>query len=561
MKKTALNSLLLQLVYLLVNHPTFASVAQNIACFNFKNLNTPAAQDMRFLEISSADLHTWCYQKRLSANGNSILIFNLDSPTLKPELSALVYLDQNENPMKMSIGSLLLGKTDFHELSELELNPFPVPLSAEAATRVAQRSLASIDVDPNSLEDLAVAHSVQAVPGNPTLVTAGDFNSNVSVASEPFNGFWWSNEGVPMATGGNSPLGVYDAYVAARTGKNPNSVSWEESHHSDTSNSWGGHCNGWSASSVLYPEPTHTLYDTLTQKMITPYAQKGMLAEAAYCLNDAFYGTRYTGPTSDIHDIYPDLFHEVLSYYISTLGKPVAMDYERGIEIDNNVITGYHFHIVQTNADSSKKTFHVDATLTVAQYDVEQRDSLGKADTYEKSYAYTLTTDLSGKILNGAWDATSDNPDFLWVPLSMAEACSPRNPKILPSQVDAVLNLPAAKSNAKAVNFSINSTLSPQDQSAIPLTMNAADQMNLSITVNSIAPAQHSDLVLIVSGDARYPVTGGEKESMFIQIPSGTNSVAFDRLLSIDSIAVVNQSKTVSYQVNMNINTLQYLGP
>jgi hypothetical protein len=366
-----------------------------------------------------------------------------------------------------------------------------------------------------------------------------------------------------MATGPNSPLGIYDASVTARTGKNPNSVAWEQENHSDTSTSWGGHCNGWAASTALYAEPTQTLYDPLTQTMVTPYAQKGMLAEASFCVNEAFYGHRYSGAVGDdLLDIYPDLFHKTLVHYLQGLGKTVAMDYERGIEIDNNVITGYRFHIVKTGSFLGSQTFHVDATLTVAQYDVNQEDSIGHAGTYEKSYAYTLTTDAQGNIKSGKWDATSDNPDFLWIALSPAEGCDPRNPQVSPAEVSQLLaTYSPTHETYLPLNFAINAQMAPQDQVAIPLQIQAGDKMNLQVTVQQIQPNQNPGTLLIVSGNARYPVTGGEKYSMFIPLASGSSVIPFDQLLSVDSIAVVNQSATVTTNVVMTVNGLQYLSP
>ena len=50
----------------------------------------------------------------------------------------------------------------------------------------------------------------------------------------------------------DTQLHLYDLYVEKLTGKNPNSREWEINNHSLENLSWGGHCNGWAAKSILY---------------------------------------------------------------------------------------------------------------------------------------------------------------------------------------------------------------------------------------------------------------------------------------------------------------------
>jgi len=550
----------LLLVGLLIGSQCLAASNSSLKCYEFDTLDVPAAIDLKALSTGGDYSHRWCYQENALGHKEYIFIFNMDSGAPKPELSALIRLDPHHHAVSISIGSLSLGKVKFQLLSELALNPFSIPLLPEQARLVGRPISAPGPLDLSSLNTLAIQHAVQSSASDKIRIKTGNFGAHISPDQEPFNGFWWSDEGVPMATGPNSPLGIYDASIAARTGTNPNSVEWENANHSDTSNAWGGHCNGWAASTVLYKEPRSILFDPLTHRVVTPYAQKGMLAEASFCVNEAFYGKRYYGKWDDLLDIYPDLFHKVLIQYIGTLGKAVAMDYVRGVEVDNNVISGYQFHIVKTGHTSTREIFHVNAVLTVAQYDIEQRDSLGKAGTYQKSYSYSLITDLNGNILSGKWDKDSDNPDFLWVPLSISEHCSPRNPRIDPTQMTELLNsLPEANAHTLPLNFVSNLSLIPQGQVPIPLQVEAGDQMKLKISVRSITPAPNPEFSLIASGDARYPVTGGEKESMFIPLNIGDSVIPLDRLLSIDSIAIVNQSMTLSYTADLTVEALDYL--
>src|SRR5690606_15105934 len=245
-------------------------------------------------------------------------------------------------------------------------------------------------------------------------------------------GYWWPYKGAPLYGSANSPLSKYDRYVQAHTGSNPNSVSWERTNHRYKGVSWEGHCNGWAASAVLRAEPRVSRRDPVSGITFSVGDQKGLLAETDYCAKVAFFGTRY--PKGSRQDIFPDRFHKTLGYYISNLGKPVNLDYNSAGPVDNHVITGYSMNIQSTGTN----VYTVTAKLTVHKYDSSSSAAPGMAPTYIRNYKYQLHTDSAGNILRGTW--LTNNPDFLWVPLSPTE-CSSNNPRINSQMVLNILNL------------------------------------------------------------------------------------------------------------------------
>jgi len=502
-----------------------------------------------------AHRETWCYQERRIESQVYLFLFQFDSgfaDLVKPELTALIKLDHKKRPLKMSVGSNHRGTVQFDELPSLKLNPFAIPLSPEEASQVAVRVYPHTRKASALLDSFISSHRVQVRAHSVISLQEGIYSANISEKHFPFNGFWWSLAGLPMSSGPNSPLGFYDLYQKAHTGRNPNSVGWEEKNHTGGEAEWGGHCNGWAASSVLFPEPTKTLYDPTTGRVLTPYAQKGMLAEAAYCVQTAFYGKRYSGPGDDLLDVYPDVFHRVLSYYIGELGQGVAMDYVRTAEIDNHTITGYRFEIRANGLQS----YHVNAVLTVAGYDIEQRDSIGRAVTYERKYSYTLKTDAKGEIISGQWDESSDNPDFLWVALSPAKNCGGMNPKIDYQTVSKIIqSLPEAKVTSSNPNIRVVASLYPQLQIPLATLIPMGDGIEITYTVNSVSTA---GLQLIFSGNARYPIKGGIDESVFIPVTVGTHVAKLDRLLSISNAVVVNSSTQNTVTLDMSVDRVQF---
>ena len=267
----------------------------------------------------------------------------------------------------------------------------------------------------------------------------GRIGAAVSPSALPWRGYWWPYKGQPLSNGAQSPMGKYDRYVISRGGGNPGSAAWENSHHRYQGVWWEGHCNGWVSSAILRAEPRAAKRDAASGLMFGVADQKGLLAEKDYCSSDAFFGHRYRGVAGDdMSDIYPAAFHNALTAYIN-MGKPVALDTDPGIPVDNNIISGYSGQIQRRSAN----TYEVSMRATVHRYDESRTEVPAAAPIYFRNYHYLLTVNGTGQAVSGQW--LSRNPDFLWVPLSLQANCSHNNPRIQESWIEEILNLPSAE--------------------------------------------------------------------------------------------------------------------
>jgi hypothetical protein len=411
------------------------------SCHKFTFETTPDRTDSQ-----STHTEVWCY-RLLQQPHDAWYIFNIDDNEVRPELAAIVETD-NSNPQipvrSILHGSLLVGKVSVHRLvhTSSHFNPLPVPLTppkndvnavtlseTELGYRVASIS-ASADETLQTLLSASIAPEVISI-------SEGAFSGSSRSDSLPWRGYWWPySRGALHSQGRSSPLGKYDSYVEARTGSNPGALEWERDNHRFKGLSWEGHCNGWAASSILRPEPRRSMRDSTSRVTFSVSDLKGLLTEKDDCVKYAFFGKRNRGlPTNDPRDIAPNLFHDTITYYIGRLGKPVVMDHMAGRPVDNQVISGYQASVTRTDASN----LTVNMTLTIHHYDSRRTDSPGTAPSFKKTYKYILHEDSGGNIVSGTW--LSENPDFLWVPLSISHAgCAPTNPRVSESWLESIFS-------------------------------------------------------------------------------------------------------------------------
>jgi len=400
-----------------------------VECRMVEERGSPQATPLAF----APEFQKWCQTELVVGNETAKLIFLGDSP--RAETSLLV----KRSGLAMT-ASLREGKRERHAIS-------PELFAAPEINLWQTRALVSGDLHAKAE---AIARYLQEpVAGTFAWdkVDVGTFRGNA--AALPFSGHWWPFAHSPLAAGPFSPLGKFDEFVKARTGTNPDSVAWEKRHHSLTNIPWAGHCNGWAASSLLYPEQNQVRWDEKSRRLFYPSDLKGVLAEASFCLSYAFFGRRFYGAGDDPKDISPDLFHKVLAYYIGEQKKAVVVDYKAAEDVDNHVVSAYTFQISRAAAPFQ---FRVDANLTLHSYDSDRRDHAGPAPAYSQVYSYLLRTDETGKILGGEW--ISNNPDFLWVPLS-PRACPGENANLPEEFIGELLALPAATRQSREMNFSL----------------------------------------------------------------------------------------------------------
>jgi hypothetical protein len=393
------------------------AAARGENCFRFQFTDTPAAEPN-----PAARTEIWCYAP-IDQRPGATFIYNADDKRIRTELTAIVDPDGS-----VTHASLLAGELSYHRI-KADFNPLPVPLETpENQERIPPDELHASVADVQEAIEHLLAN--QPVTAEELRIEEGEVRSMVSAAVLPWRGYWWPHKSQRLFNGSDSPMAKYDRYVKARTGRSPGAVSWERSRHNNRSLSWAGHCNGWAASSILQRQPRTSRRDPMTGVTFSVSDQKGLLAEADYCAKVAFFGKRYNGPGDNIRDIAPGLFHKTLLYYIGRLGKPVAFDRRRDSAVYNNVISGYTMDVRKTGAGRLSVT----ARVKVHSYDSSRSNTPGVAPSKTKTYRYEISQSGNG----GRW--LSENPDFLWVPLSPSSCTGNSNPNISDRWVNEIIS-------------------------------------------------------------------------------------------------------------------------
>lgn len=544
--------------------------ASDKSCFEFSNLNTPARLERLTSQTGADDRNIWCYEPVRTGSKSYELVYKLEAEST-PELSMLVEIDGNGYPSAVTHETNIKGGRQIHTIVGSGFSPLGIPLSSREAAKSGSYVYGAYAFD-SSLTSWAQSEALRLSMADSQRVDmrvqVGTFESELPDEKQPFKGYWWS--GNELSNYSNAPLAKYDAFVKARTGTDPASVAWENANHTQNGTFWSGHCNGWAASSVLYPEPTQPLWDTKTKALFLVSDLKGILAEASFCANWAFYGNRYWGnPGDDLLDIYPDLFHKVLVYYIDQMKLPIAFDYERDEAVDNHVISGYKFDI--TKDPNNPQSVHVVATLRVHSYDNSRTESVGKEPYMEWVYNYTLSVDSSGNILSGKWDEdaplpapnsgsgnqVSTNPDFLWVPLSPSENCTTRNASISLDQVNQILALPPAQTQHVPINFNLNRALAPNESVTIPIPSVPPTAMNFTVhwSNNSFA----SDNVSLMGNGTGLYWDGSYPFQLQFQQGQATGSTSFQWTAGLQSLVLQNNGSTPTKGTSVTIDWIEYL--
>ncbi len=409
---------------IMTSTPLWGQAENGTNCYRFLQPETPISStspDAQRAEI-------WCYQNFKSG----LFIYNADDSEVRAETS--LYLDSKGI---ITHGVLVSGELSLYRILAVQFNPYSIPLSEPRGAPRARPNEIHASAD-SARQILELLKSEPSLPIERFALTSEKYSAYVPTERIPWRGYWWPYAGRPLSAGANSPLAKYDRIVSAQTGSNPGARAWENSRHYYKGINWEGHCNGWVASAILRKEPTQALRDPVTGLIVSVSDQKGILSERDYCASTAFYGRRYRGQAgNDISDIYPALFHKVIVYYIGFAGKPVAIDYRRDSPVENHIITGYSMEMERTGP----RTVKVTAQLEVRKYDRTSSWPPGPAPSYTRTYRYVLREDSNGQIISGYW--LSENPDFLWVPLS-SPRCKSQNPNISEAWTVHILNLPPA---------------------------------------------------------------------------------------------------------------------
>jgi len=512
------------------------------------------------LEFSES-LETWCFEDFGQSGYKYRYIYNVDDGVDKKLSYLLSY--KGSKPVDVTHGYMSGGDFKIIKDKISDFNPLPIPMELQNSFKAKVVFLNK----SNQAKKTQILNNLLSKSKNKSLNTAslytleaGVFESSLPTEKHPFKGKYWPFDG-GMYSGSHSPLAMYDS-IAGNFYDNwtPKSVEWEKEHHGEGP-SWACHCNGWAASAVLYEEPVDTLWDEYNEKVITAHTLKGLLTEASFCVNWAFYGHRYRGPESDSKDIYADKFHKVLLYYINKQQKAVAIDTEPGLSVENALISGYKFDI--TKVEGEDKKFLVNARLQMHYYG---ESGSGKATIRYSNYSYYLNADSQGKIESGEW--ASKNPDFLWVPLSEKD-CGRENPHVKKYAVDKILNFPKAEMNEIYNVFNFDGELEDSATVDIPLELkkylekgsvdySAHGASNIYLYFEYDYNGQiYKDYIGLRTGDIEGADFGllnrhGEVLRLWLRVyaPASTPTDTPEDAPEIEK-----------FKFNFNINKISYLGP
>jgi hypothetical protein len=367
---------------------------------------TPFGDDVS----ASAKNDIWCYRELEEPQGARV-VYNIDSKGVtRPELSMMIEADGT-----IVHASLAGGQLTLHRLRGA-FSPIGAPLTPPHDAERVPEPITASEADSG----MKMFWDYGDVMIHVARVDQGTFNASVTPDLMPWRGYWFPYSSHRLDDGDKSPFAKYDAFVSRRAAAtNPGSQEWEKKNHYYHGISWSGHCNGWAAASVLSKEPKKPIKDPFSGVTFGVSDLKGLLIERHYCPKTVFYGSRADGISTN-PPLAASTFHNVLTYFIGELKKPVLMDLLPTATVENTVISGYSMNITKTGNNS----YYVVATLKVHTYDNQAIEEPGEAPSSAREYAYNLITSDDGQVIGGSW--VTANPDFIWVPLAPGD-CDEKN--------------------------------------------------------------------------------------------------------------------------------------
>jgi hypothetical protein len=309
----------------------------------------------------------------------------------------------------------------------------------------------------------------EAGGANPYLSAAGETNFATlinnfpeGVPAEPgwANSFWpYTSNGIASNAYSHTPSGPAGKYDSARGGTK-HAQEWEIRNHGPGVKGvqgWWGHCNGWTASSSLYPEPKEPI--KINGITFNVGDQKALLAEAGMSASADFFGNRVDPWTREYHkaweDTAPDQYFLVLTNFMGKGKHSVLIDRDPGDQIWNQPLAGYRFKYPTKQDDlgctngvckinvSSKLWWYNDSGVPgdvitpEFKWDEDGNVIIGQDYEMEVWLDGPIVWDAEGKkivssgnvivarddeyFVGGAWKngSTGSHPDYMWVAYSL----------------------------------------------------------------------------------------------------------------------------------------------
>ncbi len=302
---------------------------------------------------------------------------------------------------------------------------------------------------------------------------------NLDGVAYPFEMFWYRPTGLPELPGQEGFLADKWSCLTrlpprGRTPEPPGGPIWfhmryEVANRGTGAAAWDGHCNGWSAGSVLFKEPparrsydlrhstllrlrasaaTQAYRDNLAYQAVPAGSNrieldrgdlKGLASELGMSVRVTFetggtqeqsdFGTRaderdVTAEAPAWRDIHPHHLHRILVEYISERKRPLVGDFSTGAAVWNYPVWGYTWsiksHHPRGEGNDPRPFYRMQATIFRTSYG--DRNALGTTED-KASFDFELVLDpTTNRVVDSRWTGTSvtNHPDFLWAPYDFA---------------------------------------------------------------------------------------------------------------------------------------------
>lgn len=306
-------------------------------------------------------------------------------------------------------------------------------------------------------------------------------HSKAEVKPTPWASWWFPYGSNGIATAAAKYDTVYQNYLRSRGADVSNyqeAAAWERRRHSPswpTFESWFGHCNGWSAAALHYPEPRAP--KTIDGVEFSVGDQKALLAESWMEFSGDFVGKRVNDKgdfsSSAYWDIAPAQFTLILANVVSGGKRGIVFDRYSGDQIWNQPLVAYTFEPI-TPEDylgahpSAPDVYRVNMSAKI--YWAEDR--VGREDitppfdidnpnrkyfsvrklTYELWLDGPIEFDANGvmvrsgdilvtreddRYVGGMWKHSADtasmlngHPDYMWVPFAVQGSTGYKNERL-----------------------------------------------------------------------------------------------------------------------------------
>lgn len=318
-----------------------------------------------------------------------------------------------------------------------------------SAALSATAHIATIDRKIKPSQNWSYPRSVNLAVNQATVATEGPLAATAD--KQLWSGSWWATSAYhgtvnnltrTWADGGL--LEKYDDF-ARNNGGRSGAKNWETNHaNSFFMEAWHGHCNGWSAASVIFDEPVHA--KTVDGIYFSVADQKGLLSELAYGVGiDYYLGPTYRKSSDNPLEPAPYDVHRAIVENMGIHKRAMIADLDNNRQLWNYPF--YRYQMDQSPAGDNR--VRIALKLWYARATPNDPNYIGLTDS-TITYRYYLSTDDNGNVTDGPneWIANSNpnktNPDYLWIPSSDAPSGRRRshNPYLDAAMIEQIIAAP-----------------------------------------------------------------------------------------------------------------------